>query len=78
MSPALFVIPGIEELEKLNGINILLVGTGGGEFSDNKAAHEVIGQIDPQIVVPGRHRPGRAVTTKASMDRSATNSSMAR
>lgn len=41
-----------EELEKLGGINILLVGVGGGEFTETKTAIDVINQIDPQIVIP--------------------------
>jgi len=41
-----------EELEKLNGINILLIGVGGGDFSETKTAIEVINQIDPAIVIP--------------------------
>ncbi len=41
-----------EELEKLGGINILLVGVGGGEFTETKMAIDVINQIDPQIVIP--------------------------
>lgn len=40
------------ELEKLNGIDVLLIGIGGGEFADTKTALEVINQIDPQIVIP--------------------------
>ena len=41
-----------EELEKLNGINCLLIGVGGGEFTETKLAIEVINQIDPSIVIP--------------------------
>lgn len=41
-----------EELEKLNGINILLIGTGGGDFTETKTAIDVINQIDPSVVIP--------------------------
>lgn len=41
-----------EELEKLNGINVLLIGVGGEGFSETKVAIDVIGQIDPAIVIP--------------------------
>lgn len=41
-----------EELEKLSSINVLLIGVGGNEFSENKTASEVINQIDPSIVIP--------------------------
>lgn len=40
------------ELEKLNGIDVLLVGVGGGEFTETKTAIEIINQIDPKIVIP--------------------------
>lgn len=40
------------ELEKLNGIDVLLVGIGGNEFTETKTALEVIGQIEPKIVIP--------------------------
>ena len=40
------------DLEKLNGIDILLIGVGGGEFSETKTALQVIAQIEPTIVIP--------------------------
>jgi|GEM_PF-826939 len=40
------------ELEKLNGIDILLIGIGGGEYTETKTALQVVGQIEPAIVVP--------------------------
>src|SRR3990167_9695588 len=41
-----------EELEKLNGIDVLLIGVGGGDFTETKTAIEIINQIEPAIVVP--------------------------
>ena len=41
-----------EELEKLNNIDILLIGIGGGEFTETKVAQEMINQIEPCIVIP--------------------------
>jgi hypothetical protein len=41
-----------DELAKLNGIDILLIGVGGGEFSETKVATAVINQIDPSVVIP--------------------------
>ena len=41
-----------EELEKLNGIDILLIGVGGGEFTETKTALQVISQIDPSVIIP--------------------------
>lgn len=41
-----------EELEKVNGIDILLIGVGGGDFTETKTAIEVINQIEPAVVIP--------------------------
>ncbi len=40
------------DLQKLNGIDILLIGIGGGNFSQTKTALEIINQIEPSIVIP--------------------------
>lgn len=40
------------ELEKLSGIDVLLIGVGGGAFTETNQAMEVIGQIDPKAVIP--------------------------
>lgn len=40
------------ELEKLSGIDVLLIGVGGGVFTETKEALEVINQIDPKVVIP--------------------------
>lgn len=40
------------ELERLNGIDVLLIGVGGGEFTETKTAIDVINQIDPKVVIP--------------------------
>jgi len=41
-----------QELEELSGIDILLIGVGGAEFTETKTALSVINQIDPNIVIP--------------------------
>jgi hypothetical protein len=41
-----------QDLEKLNGIDILIIGVGGGEFTETKAAMDVISQIEPSVVIP--------------------------
>ena len=41
-----------DELEKLNGIDILLIGVGGGDFSETKSAVSVISQIEPSVIIP--------------------------
>ena len=40
------------ELEKLSGVDILLIGVGDKEFTETKTAIEVINQIDPKLVIP--------------------------
>lgn len=44
-----------DELQKLNGIDILLIGVGGGAYSETKTATDVINQIEPSIVIPMYH-----------------------
>lgn len=39
-------------LEEISGIDILLIGVGGSEFTETKTALEVISQIEPAIVIP--------------------------
>ena len=41
-----------QELERLNGVNVLLIGVGGGEFTEAKTALDIINQIEPQVVIP--------------------------
>lgn len=41
-----------QDLERLDGVNVLLIGVGGNEFTETKTAIEVIRQIDPQVVIP--------------------------
>jgi len=41
-----------DELEKLNGVDILLIGVGAEGFTETKTALEMISQIDPAIVIP--------------------------
>jgi hypothetical protein len=40
------------DLEKLNNIEILLIGVGGGQFCETKSAIEIISQIEPNLVIP--------------------------
>jgi L-ascorbate metabolism protein UlaG (beta-lactamase superfamily) len=44
--------PSDEELEKLEGLDILLVPVGGHKVLDAKKASQVISQIEPRIVIP--------------------------
>jgi len=41
-----------QDLEALSGIDILIIGVGGGEFTETKTALAIINQIDPNIVIP--------------------------
>ena len=41
-----------DELSKMSGIDVLLIGVGGDEFTETKTALEVVGQIDPSVVIP--------------------------
>lgn len=48
-----------EELERLNGIDVLMIPVGGNRVLDAKKATELISQIEPRIVIPMRYKvPG--------------------
>jgi hypothetical protein len=56
-----------EELEKISGIDVLLVGVGGGEFTETKLALEVINQIDPKVVIPMYEKDLESFTKEESI-----------
>ena len=41
-----------DQLDKLDGVDVLMVPVGGGDSLDNKKAMEVVNSIEPRIVVP--------------------------
>ena len=45
-----------EQLEKLNGTDVLLIPVGGKDTLDAKKAVEVISQIEPRIVIPMHYK----------------------
>lgn len=47
-----------EQIEALNDIDVLLAPVGGGHALDTPGANEVIGQIEPKIVIPMHYRAG--------------------
>jgi L-ascorbate metabolism protein UlaG (beta-lactamase superfamily) len=50
-----------EQVEMLNGVNVLLVPAGGGSTLSASDAAQVVGQIEPNIVIPMHyHTPGLA------------------
>ncbi|MFA6492715.1 MAG: MBL fold metallo-hydrolase [Patescibacteria group bacterium] len=55
------------ELEKLNSIDVLLIGIGGGEFTETKQALEVINQIDPKVVIPMYEKDLESFTKEEGM-----------
>jgi L-ascorbate metabolism protein UlaG (beta-lactamase superfamily) len=44
------------QVEGLNDVDVLLVPVGGGNALDAQGANEVIGQIEPRIVIPMHYR----------------------
>lgn len=44
-----------EELKQLNDIDVLLLPVGGGDVMTPKVAVEVLGQLEPRIVIPMSH-----------------------
>jgi len=41
-----------EQLEKIDGIDVLMIPVGGSYTIDSSAAQKIIGQIEPKIVIP--------------------------
>ena len=53
------------QIEKLEGIDILLIPVGGGPTIDAKQATEIISQLEPRIVIPMHYNlPGLKIKTK--------------
>lgn len=48
-----------EQLERLNGVDILMIPVGGNSTVDGEEAAEIINQIEPRIVIPMHYKlPG--------------------
>lgn len=58
-----------EQAEALSDIDVLLVPVGGGRALDTVAANEVIGQIEPKIVVPMHYRTNLGDTDLQDLER---------
>lgn len=58
-----------EQAEALSDIDVLLVPVGGGRALDTVAANEVIGQIEPKIVVPMHYRTNLGDTDLQELER---------
>lgn len=56
-----------EQIEKIDGVDILFIPVGGGPTIDNKKAAKVISDIEPKIIVPMHYRVGK-LTTLGTLD----------
>lgn len=45
-----------EQLEKIDGVDVLMIPVGGEYTIDSTAAQKIIGQIEPKIVIPMHYR----------------------
>jgi len=55
------------QVEKMEGVDILLIPVGGGSTIDAKKATEIISQLEPRIVIPMHYEiPGLKTKTKLS------------
>lgn len=45
-----------KQLEKINGIDILMIPIGGTTTLDGKGAEQVIGQIEPKLIIPMHYK----------------------
>jgi L-ascorbate metabolism protein UlaG (beta-lactamase superfamily) len=58
-------IPSAEQLEKLEGTDILLIPVGGTYTIDGKQANQIITRIEPRIVIPMHYQiPGLKTSNK--------------
>jgi L-ascorbate metabolism protein UlaG (beta-lactamase superfamily) len=48
-----------EQLDKLDGVDVLMIPVGGKATIDAETAVKVVGQLDPKIVIPMHYRTGR-------------------
>jgi L-ascorbate metabolism protein UlaG (beta-lactamase superfamily) len=58
-----------EQLEGLDDVDVLLVPVGGGKSLDAPGANEVIGQIEPKIVIPMHYRTANGDQNLEALDR---------
>ena len=58
-----------EQTEQLDEVDVLLVPVGGGSALDSVGANEVIGQIEPKIVVPMHYRTATGDQGLEDLDR---------
>jgi L-ascorbate metabolism protein UlaG (beta-lactamase superfamily) len=58
-----------EQVEALSSVDILLVPIGGGTVLDAEAASEVVGQIDPKMVIPMQYRTQYGDSDREGLDR---------
>lgn len=45
-----------EQVEKIDGVDILMIPVGGGDTIDGETAVEIINQIEPRIVIPMHYK----------------------
>lgn len=58
-----------QQLEGLDDVDVLLVPVGGGKALDAPGATEVIGQIEPKIVIPMHYRTANGDQNLEALDR---------
>lgn len=58
-----------EQVEALTSVDILIVPIGGGTVLDAEQASEVVGQIDPKMVIPMQYRTAFGDKDRENLDR---------
>jgi L-ascorbate metabolism protein UlaG (beta-lactamase superfamily) len=58
-----------EQVEALSSVDILIVPIGGGTVLDAEAATEVVGQIDPKMVIPMQYRTPYGDSDREGLER---------
>lgn len=57
-----------KHLEDLHPIDVLFVPVGGGDVLDAKQAVDIVGQLDPRIVIPMHYKSGKTGDKLAGVD----------
>lgn len=57
------------QVERMNSVDVLLIPVGGGPTIDAEVAAEVIGQLEPSIVIPMQYRTEQGDQDRDPLDR---------
>ncbi len=69
-------LPTTEQVEEMSGTDVLLVPVGGKEIIDARTASEVVGLLDPSVVIPMHYQTAHSTAPLDSIQRFLTEMSL--